>query len=159
LTITGGKLTTFASMARDALWAAQAELGELGERTRIFEPNGEDVRWPSSLDEAARARLLGRFGAETGAVLGDGSLAQPIAGSIALEAELQWAARNEAIVTLADLLLRRVRLGLLLAHGGLDHVATVRKIAQPELGWDDARWEREETAYRATWKHAYAPKI
>jgi glycerol-3-phosphate dehydrogenase len=69
------------------------------------------------------------------------------------------AARSEAVVNLEDLLLRRVRLGLLLPRGGLDQLAEIRRIAQPELGWDDARWEREVNAYEATWKKAYAPPL
>jgi glycerol-3-phosphate dehydrogenase len=155
LTISGGKLTTFVVMARDALAAAEEEIGELGPRTRIFDAGPEEVKWPSSLDEAARARLMGRFGVEVGEVA-SGELARPIDGSIALWSELRLAARDEAVVTLADLLLRRVRLGLLLPNAGLDQVAKIRAIAQPELGWDDAKWEREEKAYRATWKKAYA---
>ena len=27
----------------------------------------------------------------------------------------------------------------------------IRAIAQPELGWDDARWAKEEAAYRKIW--------
>jgi glycerol-3-phosphate dehydrogenase len=115
------------------------------------------VKWPTSLDAADKVRLLGRFGAETGAIL-DGSDGQHIDGSISLWTELRFAARDEAIVTLSDLLLRRVRLGLLLPNAGLDHVAKIRAIAQPELGWDDARWDREEKTYRETWKRAYAPR-
>jgi glycerol-3-phosphate dehydrogenase len=158
LTITGGKLTTFAVMARDALAAAEEELGELGERTRVLEPNAEGVAWPSWIDDDEKVRLLGRFGAETAQIVADPSLAKPIPGAIALWSELEHAARDEAVVTLADLLLRRVRLGLLLPHGGLDHAGEIRRIAQPALGWDDARWEREEAAYRATWNRAYAPR-
>jgi glycerol-3-phosphate dehydrogenase len=156
LTITGGKLTTFAVMARDALAAAEDVLGELQPRTRVLEPNEEDISWPEHLDEAGRVRLLGRFGAEIGALLADREHARPIDGSIALWSELRYAARDEAIVTLSDLLLRRVRIGLLLPNGGMDEVAKIRALAQPELGWDDARWEREEAAYRATWKAAYS---
>jgi glycerol-3-phosphate dehydrogenase len=156
LTISGGKLTTFIVMARDALAAAEEELGELGPRTRIFDEQPPEITWPSSLDEQARVRLIGRFGSEVTDVASDAKLARPIDGSIALWSELRIAARSEAVVTLADLLLRRVRLGLLLPNAGLDQVAQIRKIAQPELGWDDAKWEREEKAYRATWKKAYA---
>ena len=29
-------------------------------------------------------------------------------------------------------------------------------IAQPELGWDDARWAAEEVAYTRLWKEAYS---
>jgi glycerol-3-phosphate dehydrogenase len=35
----------------------------------------------------------------------------------------------------------------------------VRAIAQPELGWDDARWEMEAAAYERRWKEAYAPQV
>ena len=156
LTITGGKLTTFAIMARDALAAAEDQLGGLGERTRVLQPNAE-VDWPAHVDEAERVRLLGRFGAEAGEVVADASEAVRIDGSIALWSELRHAARSEGIVKLSDLLLRRVRLGLLLPNGGLDHVARIRTIVQEELGWDDATWAREETDYRKTWKKAYAP--
>lgn len=157
LTITGGKLTTFAVMAREALQAASAELGELKERTRVLEENPEEIAWPSSMSDDERVRLLGRFGAEIGDVIADGSGAQHIPGTIAFYSELRHAARDEAVVNLSDLLLRRVRLGLLLPNGGLDLEAQIRAVAQPELGWDDATWEREVATYRATWKKAYSP--
>ncbi len=156
LTITGGKLTTFAVMAREALAAVEDELGELGPRGRIFDEAPSEVAWPDALDAAARVRLLGRHGSEVGDVLGDGSLARPIDGSVALWGELRHAAEREAVVTLSDLLLRRVRLGLLLPRGGTDLIAEIRAVAQPALGWDDAKWSREEDAYRATWAAAYA---
>jgi len=155
LTISGGKLTTFVVMARDALAAVEQELGELGPRTRIFDEGPDEVAWPSSLDEAGRARLMGRFGIEVSEIVG-GDLARPIDGSIALWSELRHAARTEAVVTLSDLLLRRVRLGLLLPNAGLDQIAKIRAIAQPELGWDDAKWEREVVDYKKTWKKAYS---
>jgi glycerol-3-phosphate dehydrogenase len=159
LTITGGKLTTFAIMARDALGAAEDELGELRARTRVLEPNEESsVHWPAALGDVDRARLLGRFGAETAEVVADPRLTEHIDGTVAIWAEIRHAARCEAVVTLGDLLLRRVRLGLLLPNGGMDYIATIRAIAQPELGWDDAKWEREEKAYRETWEKAYAPR-
>jgi glycerol-3-phosphate dehydrogenase len=156
LTISGGKLTTFVVMARDALAAAEEELGELGPRTRIVDEEPEAIAWPSSIDEAARVRLVGRFGSEIGEIAADKKLAHAIPGSIALWSELRIAARDEAVVTLSDLLLRRVRLGLLLPNAGLDQIDAIRKIAQPELGWDDAKWERELAAYKTTWKNAYA---
>jgi glycerol-3-phosphate dehydrogenase len=156
LTISGGKLTTFVVMARDALAAAEEDIGELGPRTRIFDAGPDEVTWPSSLDEAGRARLMGRFGVELEEITGAGDLARPIDGSIALWSELRHAARCEAVVTLSDLLLRRVRLGLLLPNAGLDQLAKIRAIAQPELGWDDAKWDRELAAYKTTWQKAYA---
>jgi glycerol-3-phosphate dehydrogenase len=158
LTITGGKLTTFAVMAREALSAASAELGELKERTRVLELNPEEIAWPSGITDEEKLRLIGRFGAEIPDVLGDAATsAKHIPGSIAFWSELRHAARDEAVVNLGDLLLRRVRLGLLLPNGGLDLEPQIRAVAQPELRWDDAKWDREVAAYRATWKKAYSP--
>jgi len=157
LTITGGKLTTFAIMAREALEAAQAELGPLQERTRVLTENPDEIDWPSSMTDEDRFRLVGRFGAELPEITADGEGAQRIPGSIAFWSELRHAARDEAVVTLADLLLRRVRLGLLLPNGGLGLEAQIKAVAQPELGWDDKKWEIEVARYRETWRKAYAP--
>lgn len=156
-TITGGKLTTFAVMARDALTAAQQELGELVERTRILEPNAEHVDWPEAIGGNERIRLLGRFGAEVGEIASDRDGSRHIDGSIMLWSELRHAARSEGVVVLADLLLRRVRLGLVLPNGGLDLVDEIRRVVQPELGWDDPTWEAELARYQNTWKKAYSP--
>ncbi|HET9981499.1 MAG TPA: hypothetical protein VFQ32_13705, partial [Ktedonobacterales bacterium] len=52
-------------------------------------------------------------------------------------------------------LLRRVRLGLLLPEGGAARLAAIRAICQPELGWDDARWQVEEARYLALWRASY----
>ena len=157
VTITGGKLTTFALMARKALAAASDALGPMRERTRVFDENPVGIEWPSSISLEDRFRLLGRFGAEATQIAADTANAQRIEGSIALWSELRHAARDEAVLTLSDLLLRRVRLGLLLPNGGLDQVARIRAVAQPELGWDDARWDAEEAAYRSSWKQSYGP--
>lgn len=167
LTITGGKLTTFAVMAREALEAASAELGPLKERTRVLELNPEEIHWPKNVTDEERIRLIGRFGAEITDILAEkargGSAsgapdgAQHIEGSIAFWSELRHAARDEAVVNLGDLLLRRVRLGLLLPNGGMDLEPQIRAVAQPELGWDDATWEREVANYKTTWKKAYSP--
>lgn len=158
LTISGGKLTTFVVMARDALAAAAEELGPLTPRTRIFDEPPAEIAWPSSIEESARSRLIGRFGAEVGEIAADAELASAVPGAIVRWSELRRAAREEAVVTLSDLLLRRVRLGILLPDAGMDQLDTIRRIAQPELGWEDSKWEREVAAYRATWQGAYAPR-
>ena len=157
VTITGGKLTTFALMAREALAAASADLGPMHDRTRVFHPNPEGLSWPAAISTADRFRLLGRFGAEAAAIASDVENARPIAGTNSLWSELRHAARHEAVVTLSDLLLRRVRIGLMLPNGGADRLAEIRRLVQPELAWDDARWDREEATYRAGWKQSYGP--
>jgi glycerol-3-phosphate dehydrogenase len=111
------------------------------------------------LDEPSRRRLLGRYGADAAALVvaaQPGEL-DPIPPTNFLWAELRWAARAEGVVHLEDLLLRRVRLGLLLPRGGRDLLRRVREICQPELGWDDARWEAEAAAYLDLWDCSYSP--
>lgn len=111
-----------------------------------------------SLSDEARRRLLGRYGAEAAALV---AAAEPgeleaIPGTPALWAELRWSARAEGVVHLDDLLLRRVRLGLLLPRGGADVMPRIRHVCQFELGWDDARWDAEEAAYCALIAGAYS---
>jgi glycerol-3-phosphate dehydrogenase len=72
-----------------------------------------------------------------------------------LWAELRQAARAEGVVHLDDLLLRRVRLGLLAPNGGLDQIERIRGLVQFELGWDDARWQAEVDSYAQLWRTSY----
>jgi glycerol-3-phosphate dehydrogenase len=160
LTVAGGKLTTFRVMAYDALQRAATRLPNRPRWDRkapVLDGRCVELPLPSELSPAARLRLVGRFGSAAGELLQaaqPGELA-PIDATPNLWAELRWAARAEAVEHLDDLLLRRVRLGLLAKHGGLDEMPKVRLIAQPELGWSDARWEQEEAAYRQRWQENY----
>ncbi len=79
-----------------------------------------------------------------------------IPGTETLWAELRWAARSEGVVHLDDLLLRRVRLGIIAPQGGLLLMDRIRAIAQPELGWDDERWHVEAMNYARLWKESYS---
>jgi len=56
---------------------------------------------------------------------------------------------------LDDLLLRRTRFGLQLANGGAALLPRIRAICQPELGWDDAHWEKEERLYLTAWRNQH----
>lgn len=156
LTVTGGKLTTYHVMAGAALRAIPEDV--LTRPLRRSSPALDPVRCRLDLDEPLRTRLLGRYGhaaAELVRSARAGELA-PVPGVTATWAELRWAARHEAVQHLDDLLLRRVRLGLLLPRGGEDQLPAVRRICQPELGWDDAHWDREEVRYRALWARSYS---
>ena len=115
----------------------------------------------ASLGEGVGRRLLGRYGSEATFLL---SAAGPeerqlVPGTRALWAELTWAARAEGVVHLDDLLLRRVRLGLLLPDGGLRLEARIRALCQRELGWNAARWREEKERYRSLWNACYAPPL
>ncbi len=160
LTVTGGKLTTFRLIALDALRAARDRLPELpplDEQVAVLDPVNVDLTVKGHLDEPVRRRLLGRYGADAPALVAaarEGEL-EAIPGTQTLWAELRWAARAEGVVHLDDLLLRRVRLGHLLLEGGRPQFARIRAICQPELDWDDGRWDAAETAYLALWHSAY----
>jgi len=161
LTITGGKLTTFRVIALDALQAVQATLGPLPALTRdqaIFSPISKVPALPSGMSQTTLAILLGRYGNKTQALL---DAAQPgelesIPGSRRLWAELRWAAMHEDVHFLADLMLRRTRLAVLLADGGAAILPRVRSICQPLLGWDDAHWQQEDAAYLELVKRCYS---
>lgn len=167
LTVTGGKLTTFRLMAQDALNAVRHRLPDMKRiivPQRVLDRLPHDEKLFHTFPPAARLRLLGRYGADARALV---DAAQPgelqrIGILQALWAELRWAARAEGVVHLDDLLMRRVRVGLLLPRGGMDCgnrnaiAAHIRAIAQGELGWDDARWEREEKEYVRLWNACYA---
>ena len=110
------------------------------------------------MDEAVLRRLTGRYGEAAAALISaarPGEL-EPVPGTTTLWAEMRWAARAEGVIHLDDLLLRRVRLGLLLPEGGEDHLDTVRAICREELRWDDARWKDESRHYLELWRTHYS---
>lgn len=172
LTVTGGKLTTFRLMALAALKAAGRQIPERISRTTLHEADGRVLdpvpaetlpdkdlyEGPhKGLHRARQMRLVGRYGmcaAAAIAVAQQGEL-ESIAETPLLWAELRWAARAEGVVHLDDLLLRRVRLGLLLPNGGLDEIKRIRSIVQPELEWNDTRWDQELEEYTQLWKKCY----
>jgi glycerol-3-phosphate dehydrogenase len=160
LTVTGGKLTTFRLMAHDALRAVRGRLPgspHFNPRLRVFDPPPDDTDLLAELDPAARLRLTGRYGAEAHNLANAASTGElsSIDGGVSLWAELRWAARAEAVVHLDDLLLRRVRLGLLSLRGGVPLLPRIRTIVQSELAWDDARWETEARDYARLWDRSY----
>jgi glycerol-3-phosphate dehydrogenase len=161
LTVTGGKLTTFRLMAHSALRAVRARFPgqpSFDPHQRVFDPPPPEHCLASGLDPAMCLRLAGRYGADAPALL---AAAQPgelsaVADCLALWAELRWAARAEGVVHLDDLLMRRVRLGLIAPQGGLSWLERIRTVVQPELSWDDARWDREASDYRHLWTRCYS---
>ena len=78
-----------------------------------------------------------------------------VPGTDTLWAEIRWAAQQEDVIHLEDLLLRRTRLGILLREGGMVHQDTIRLICEEELGWDKGRWQQESDAYGDLWKGCY----
>jgi len=158
VTVAGGKLTIFRVMAADVLNFCRHRLPnepQFDHRTPCF-------IHPKPLTEQNRSNpnwimMAGRLGEDVNAFFkeADPKNLHPIDPIPELWAELAWAAKNEAVVHLDDLLLRRVRMGLLLPNGGLDHLDRIRQLAQAPLGWSDEKWNNEVDRYKDIWRKNY----
>jgi glycerol-3-phosphate dehydrogenase len=162
LTVSGGKLTTFRPMARDALQAVRRHLRAAAPdpKAPVLEPlppEAEALFGLANLTSAQCLRLLARYGAGAAPLFAAAVAADltPVGETHYLWAELRQAARAEGVVHLDDLLLRRVRLGLLTPGGGLDQIERIRGLVQLELGWDDVRWQAEVDSYAQLWRTSY----
>ena len=161
VTVTGGKLTTFRRLAWDTLRSVGPFIRSeplVGEDDALFCEVMPDV--PSGVPEILFERLWGRYGSGALEILetiqGTDDLAC-IGSTPYLWAELGYAATLEQVRHLDDLLLRRLRLGMVLEKGGLDLMERIRDEVQGPLGWSDARWEAEVSAYETLWLGCYSP--
>jgi glycerol-3-phosphate dehydrogenase len=157
VTITGGKLTTWRRMAKLAV-------------DRIVEREGRDAPCrteeipiglpedPADLPDLpgveadTRAHLAARYGHAARDVLRLAAAAPQLTHRISpdlpdIAAEPAFAAGHEQARSLSDALLRRTRLGLLdarrLAAPGSEGARLAARAMGGELGWDEARVERE----------------
>jgi glycerol-3-phosphate dehydrogenase len=161
IAIAGGKLTTFRRMAEKVVDLAVQRLGAPpGTRSpTAWLPLGG---FPAPLDSAGyrgwlaaalagvppearpvRAHLIGRYGArysEVEALVGAApQLGVPLcAGDPFLKAEALYAIQDEQAVSLADILVRRLRLALVTRDQGRAAAETVAGLLGRHLGWDAA---------------------
>jgi glycerol-3-phosphate dehydrogenase len=163
ITITGGKLTTWRRMAKLAV-------------DRIVERDGRDapcrtheiplgmavdedgLARVAGVSDDAYAQLAGRYGYAARDVLMLAAERAELAARIVpglpdLLAEAVFAARREQALSVADVLLRRTRLGLTgaraLCADGEQAPERVAAAIGEELGWDAARRAAEAAAFRA----------
>ncbi|MFL5906938.1 MAG: glycerol-3-phosphate dehydrogenase/oxidase [Solirubrobacterales bacterium] len=159
LTITGGKLTTFRRMAAQVVDRITERQGRDAECRTDDIPLGmaarpEDLKTSLELPEGAADQLAFRYGHAARAVLdvcGERpELAEPIvSGHPDLLAEVVVAARLEQARSVADVLLRRTRLGLLAAPQlrDADSVRAVARTLGEELDWSARRVGDEAEAW------------
>ncbi len=162
LTITGGKLTTWRRMAKQTVDRLVEREGRTApchtaEIPLGMEARPEDLEAPDGVGDAAIAQLAFRYGHAARKVLdlarSQPELAAPIvSGRPDLMAEVALAARHEQARSVADVLLRRTRLGILAAPQlrGAAAVAPVAAALGAELGWT----EGEVEAAAADWPAA-----
>jgi glycerol-3-phosphate dehydrogenase len=161
LTITGGKLTTWRRMAKQTVDRLVEREGReaschTAEIPLGMEARPADLEAPEGVGEDSVAQLAFRYGHAARAVLDlawkEPKLAAPIVpGRPDLLAEATIAARLEQARSVADVLLRRTRLGLLAAPQ-LRDAAAARPVAEAlgaELGWSRRRVKREAEAWPA----------
>lgn len=163
-TVAGGKLTTYRSMAEDAVSFAIS--GEFRDRHSLTEhmalAGGQGYgEWVDRRQEIAQRyglapatvdRLLGRYGSLLGEVLGlidqQPDLVQEVqSGAGYLRAEFVYAARFEGALHLEDLLERRTRLFHEISDRGLGAAAEVAELVAADLAWDTERVSYELRAY------------
>jgi glycerol-3-phosphate dehydrogenase len=162
MSLVGGKWTTFRGFAEEV---ADSILGRLGMMRRVSTrdlPIGGGRGFPVDRDawtaEAARltgadprraALLLGRYGTTARAILqAEGVMPQPLTDvQDYTMLELDWLVRNEQVVHLSDLVMRRTALAITrrLTMAALEQAAEVTAAA---LGWDEARRMNELAATR-----------
>jgi glycerol-3-phosphate dehydrogenase len=165
ITITGGKLTMFSHMAQRTLRFTQKYLPEkikIDKDKRALDlVNGHKFKsildYPG-LSAEQKIRLLGRYSHNTPNLIlsSHGKDFEKIHETPTLWAELKWAARHEQVIHLEDLLLRRTRIGSLFRKGGLPIMQQIRELCQPQLGWDDSRWQTEVLAYQQLYSQSYS---
>ncbi len=159
LTITGGKLTTWRRMAKQTVDRLVEREGREAPCHTDEIPLGmparpEDLEAPAGVGEEATEQLAFRYGHAARKVLAiaraEPKLARPIVpGRPDLLAEVALAARAEQARSVADVLLRRTRLGILAAPE-LRSAKAVRPVADvlgAELGWSRRRRSSEAEAW------------
>jgi glycerol-3-phosphate dehydrogenase len=155
LTITGGKLTTFRRMAAQVVDRITERDGRTAESRTDDIPLGmparpDDLETTAALPDGATDQLAFRYGHAARAVLDlceeRAEMAEPIVpGHPDLLAEVVIAARLEQARSVADVLLRRTRLGLVAARELRDGESTqaVARLLGEELGWSGSRVDAE----------------
>jgi glycerol-3-phosphate dehydrogenase len=158
ITVTGGKLTTYRRMAKDAVDQAARVLGR---RTRCRTARlgllgSQGFAPPPAGDGPSRHEHLAfRYGTEAEHVLqllrDDPALRAPLVPGLPyVRAEALYGVRHEMARTLDDVLTRRTRARLLARDATRRAAEDVARLVAPELGWDDAAVAREVDAYRAS---------
>ena len=112
LTVVGGKLTTYRAMAEETVDAVAARLGRGRRRSLTGRLPLVGAAPRAALERVkASSRLVARYGTEAPVVEALGTAAVT-AGRLETVGELRFAVRHEGARTVADLLDRRTRIGL-----------------------------------------------
>lgn len=163
IAISGGKLTTYRVMARDVVNAVERHI-DVPHRKPLTDalplPGGElrsvDAALEDVLPEVGHAdvalHLVRAYGSRWRQVWGlthrDASLAQPLVEGLPyLRAEAAHGVTHEFVHTLADLLIRRLKVAFETRDQGAQAARAAAEVIAPLLGWDSAEMQRQLQAY------------
>jgi len=162
LTITGGKLTTWRRMARQTVDRIVERSGREARCQTAEIPLGMEVDpgmldAPEGISEEVLNQLAFRYGHAARGVIQLAKADPDLAGRVVdgrpdLLAEVTFAVELEQACTIADVLLRRTRLGLT-AASSLATTESVRPVADVmarSLGWSEAEIARQSQAWLDT---------
>jgi len=142
ITVAGGKLTTYRSMAAEVVDLVQRALGQKRENSRT-----DSVELPGG-DRPKRIAALQAT---------DESLARPLVESLPYTgAHLDYAVQSEMAQTLSDLLIRRTHLAFETRDHGLSVAARAAEIVGPLLSWTEATKAACIREYREDVRHVFA---
>jgi glycerol-3-phosphate dehydrogenase len=172
ISVSGGKLTTYRSMAAEVVDIVQRSLGRPRTRssTHAVPLPGGDFR---SFDEVLRAaelevgdavvarRLVQAYGSRWREVAALTAAEPALARRIVRElpyllAEVVYAVEREMAMTLADVLVRRLRLAFEVADHGRAAARVATAILAGRLGWDNGRARTEIAKYEAEIERLFA---
>ncbi|RPJ12866.1 MAG: FAD-dependent oxidoreductase, partial [Desulfobacteraceae bacterium] len=159
VTITGGKLTTFRKLASDALKAAKPFLPQSKPvKDEDFFKSVPGNYTDERISPLILRRLIGRYGKGAKEIINDSTPEDLsyIPGTSTVWAEIRYAAKHEAVRHLDDLLLRRVRIGLITPEGGKEHIGRIKKMCSSVLPWDEAKWDAEINKYLEKWRRSHS---
>lgn len=152
LSVVGGKLTTYRSLARVALSAIAKQIEPAGDATEAAEVGGPRPEAGFKVD--GPLAIYGPRADEVRALIdADPALGEPICPhNPEVLAQVAYAVERERAVTLADVLLRRMPAGWSACHG-LDGAPRAAAVLLQRLGGDPSCVEHEVTAYeRELWE-------
>lgn len=164
LSIIGGKLTTYRSLAEETVDALYKKMGRKapacttrtavfpGARVKDFRSYATDLAKINEIPQETADRLVGIYGSRAGDLLAradaDPALMEvldPDSGALAVE--LVYTYETEFCRTLTDALIRRIMVGLN-STCGREVLEDAARILADSQGWDDDRRAREIADYR-----------
>ncbi len=164
ISVAGGKLTTYRAMGealvdRALKWltperraaAGPSRSASLALRDDDFDHAALESRLQQKFEVSAfrAAYLVRTYGRSAEELIEEAApaLRDGIGSSRYSYAEIPWAFRREAAVTLCDVLERRLRLPIFAENQGLAELPRIATIAAEAAGWDDVRKQAELAAY------------